>query len=143
MITSFVGLTGLTSHTKESATDCVLQQDGCAAFLAPERALSSGTGRPLEPSNVNIGLVRRGEEEYKQFVGVKFTDFSQNYVVTLYAAEIVNTLTNLLFMYLASKGIRNCLKYGHDTVFLVAFIGYVLVGTGSFLFHATLKCKPE
>lgn len=44
-------------------------------------------------------------------------------------------------MYLASKGIRNCLKYGHDTVFLVAFIGYVLVGTGSFLFHATLKCK--
>lgn len=42
-------------------------------------------------------------------------------------------------MYLASKGIRNCLKHGHDTVFLVAFIGYVLVGTGSFLFHATLK----
>lgn len=49
----------------------------------------------------------------------------------------------LLFMYLASKGIRNCLKHGHDTVFLVAFIGYVLVGTGSFLFHATLKCKLE
>ncbi|KAJ8116732.1 hypothetical protein OPT61_g1908 [Boeremia exigua] len=63
----------------------------------------------------------------------------ENYVVTTYAAEIVNTLTNLLFMYLASKGIQNCLKYGHDTVFLVTFIGYVLVGTGSFLFHATLK----
>ena len=65
----------------------------------------------------------------------------QNYVVTAYAAEIINTLTNLLFIYLASKGIRNCLKYGHDTVFLVAFIGYALVGTGSFLFHATLKCR--
>ncbi|XPS75050.1 alkaline ceramidase ydc1 [Ascochyta lentis] len=65
--------------------------------------------------------------------------WSPNYVVTPYAAEIINTLTNLLFMYLASKGIRNCLKHGHDTVFLVAFIGYVLVGTGSFLFHATLK----
>lgn len=60
--------------------------------------------------------------------------------MTQYSAEIINTLTNLLFMYLAAKGIRNCLKNGHDTVFLVAFIGYLLVGTGSFLFHATLKC---
>jgi dihydroceramidase len=67
-------------------------------------------------------------------------DVLKNYVVTQYAAEIINTLTNLLFMYLAAKGIRNCLKNGHDTVFLVAFIGYLLVGTGSFLFHATLKC---
>lgn len=63
----------------------------------------------------------------------------ENYVVTQYSAEIINTLTNMLFMYLATKGIRNCLKHGHDTVFLVAFIGYLLVGTGSFLFHATLK----
>ncbi|KAH9865654.1 hypothetical protein J1614_009240 [Plenodomus biglobosus] len=63
----------------------------------------------------------------------------ENYVVTQYSAEIINTLTNLLFMYLAAKGIRNCLKHGHDTVFLVAFVGYLLVGTGSFLFHATLK----
>jgi dihydroceramidase len=50
-------------------------------------------------------------------------------------------------MYLAVKGVRSCLRDGHDTVFLVAFIGYGLVGTGSFLFHATLKCmflcKPE
>ena len=64
----------------------------------------------------------------------------QNYVVTRYSAEIVNTLTNLLFMYLGVKGVRNCLKHGHDLVFLVSFVGYLLVGTGSFLFHATLKC---
>jgi dihydroceramidase len=57
----------------------------------------------------------------------------KNYVVTQYSAEIINTLTNLLFMYLAAKGIRNCLKNGHDTVFLVAFIGYLLVGTGCVL----------
>ncbi|KAL6708444.1 alkaline ceramidase ydc1 [Coniothyrium glycines] len=63
----------------------------------------------------------------------------ENYVVTQYSAEIINTITNFLFMYLATKGIRNCLKHGHDTVFLVAFIGYLLTGTGSFLFHATLK----
>jgi dihydroceramidase len=54
----------------------------------------------------------------------------------------VNTFTNLLFMYLAFKGIRSCLVNGHDTVYLVAFLGYLLVGTGSFLFHATLKCNP-
>lgn len=41
----------------------------------------------------------------------------------MYSAEIINTLTNLLFMYLASKGIHNCLTNDHDTVFLVAFIG--------------------
>lgn len=66
---------------------------------------------------------------------------AQDYYLTPYSAEIVNTLTNLLFMYLASKGIANCLANGHDNVFLVAFVGYLLVGTGSFLFHATLKCK--
>lgn len=48
--------------------------------------------------------------------------------------------TNLWFMYLSAKGIHNCLTNGHSTVFLVSFIGYLLVGTGSFLFHATLKC---
>ncbi|EMD91739.1 hypothetical protein COCC4DRAFT_128250 [Bipolaris maydis ATCC 48331] len=63
----------------------------------------------------------------------------ENYVVTDFIAEAVNTLTNLLFIYLATKGIRNCLKYGHDTVFLVSFVGYLLVGSGSLLFHATLK----
>ena len=43
-------------------------------------------------------------------------------------------------MALAVRGIRNCLRYEHDSIFLIGFIGYGLVGTGSFLFHATLKC---
>lgn len=63
----------------------------------------------------------------------------EDYYATIYSAEIVNTLTNLLFMALGIRGIRNCLKYGHDTIFLVAFIGYVMVGSGSFAFHSTLK----
>jgi len=63
----------------------------------------------------------------------------EDYYATIYSAEIVNTLTNLLFMYLAIKGINNCLKNGHDRIFLVTFFGYLLVGTGSFLFHTTLK----
>ena len=65
----------------------------------------------------------------------------QDYYATPYAAEIVNTLTNVLFLYFAYLGLRSCIKYGHDTVFHISFIGYLLVGIGSFCFHATLKCK--
>ncbi|KAI9820464.1 MAG: hypothetical protein M1826_000901 [Phylliscum demangeonii] len=64
----------------------------------------------------------------------------EDYYATIYSAEIVNTLTNLPFMYLAYKGLRNCLNYGHDDVFLVSFVGCFLVAVGSFLFHSTLKC---
>ena len=66
---------------------------------------------------------------------------AQDYYVTIYSAEIVNTLTNLLFMYLAYKGLTNCYRNGHDRVFSVAFVGYFVVGFGSFLFHTTLSCE--
>lgn len=65
----------------------------------------------------------------------------QDYYATIYAAEIVNAITNCLFLYLGVKGIRSCRKNGHDWIFQVAFLGYLVVGTGSFLFHSTLKCK--
>ncbi|KAK8196484.1 alkaline ceramidase ydc1 [Zalaria obscura] len=63
----------------------------------------------------------------------------EDYYATIYSAEIVNTLTNLLFVWLAFRGISNCIRNQHDSIFLVTFLGYLLVGTGSFLFHATLK----
>ena len=65
----------------------------------------------------------------------------QNYYATPWSAEIVNTLTNLLFLYLGAKGAYNCWTQGHDRIFLISFLGYLIVGSGSFLFHATLKCK--
>lgn len=68
---------------------------------------------------------------------------AEDYYATIYSAEIVNTLTNLLFIALGTKGLWNCIKYGHDTVFKVAFIGYLLVGSGSFAFHSTLKCRSS
>jgi dihydroceramidase len=67
----------------------------------------------------------------------------EDYYATIYSAEIVNTLTNLLFLALGVRGIRNVLKYGHDKVYIVAFLGYTVVGTGSFLFHSTLKCMDS
>ncbi|KAL5408161.1 hypothetical protein PMIN03_006659 [Paraphaeosphaeria minitans] len=63
----------------------------------------------------------------------------EDYYATVYSAEIINTLTNIWFMYLSAKGIHNCLTNGHGTAFLVSYIGYLLVGIGSFLFHSTLK----
>jgi dihydroceramidase len=63
----------------------------------------------------------------------------EDYYATIYSAEIVNSLTNLAFLYLAARGLRSCIKHGHDTIFTVSFLGYLAVGLGSFLFHSTLK----
>jgi len=63
----------------------------------------------------------------------------EDYYATYYSAEIINTLTNLMFMYLAYEGVKSCRKNGHDRVFEVAYFGYFLVGFGSFMFHTTLK----
>lgn len=67
------------------------------------------------------------------------TDELQNYYATTYSAEIVNTLTNLLFIVLAFKGMYNCYSQGHDRIFFLTFVGYLIVGSGSFAFHTTLK----
>lgn len=40
-------------------------------------------------------------------------------------------------------GIRDCLRYGHDSVFIVSCLGYMVVGLGSMAFHATLKCMSR
>ncbi|KAH8156916.1 hypothetical protein CIB48_g11334 [Xylaria polymorpha] len=63
----------------------------------------------------------------------------EDYVMSYYCAEFCNTVTNILFLWLGARGIRGCFKHGHPPIFLVAFIGYIIVGCGSTLFHATLK----
>lgn len=51
------------------------------------------------------------------------------------------TGTNVLFLWLGAKGIRNCVRESHDGIFLLAYVGYIIVGLGSVSFHATLKCR--
>lgn len=63
----------------------------------------------------------------------------EDYYATPYVAEVVNASTNLLFMYLSYKGLSSVLRNGHDKIFLIAFLGYLTVGLGSFSFHSTLK----
>ncbi|KAF8459148.1 ceramidase [Terfezia claveryi] len=62
----------------------------------------------------------------------------EDYIVTTYCAELINSLTNLMFVYVSGKGIWNCIKHGHDPVFLATWISFLIVGLGSFLFHSTL-----
>lgn len=63
----------------------------------------------------------------------------EDYYATVYVAEIVNTLTNFIFILLAYKGLIGCYRHGHDSVYSVAFAGYFAVGFGSACFHASLK----
>ncbi|KAL2068082.1 hypothetical protein VTL71DRAFT_16180 [Oculimacula yallundae] len=63
----------------------------------------------------------------------------EDYYLSTYSAEIVNSITNLIFVFLAYKGISSCLRYGHDSVFLLGFISYLVIGLGSVCFHTTLK----
>ncbi|OXV10022.1 hypothetical protein Egran_02207 [Elaphomyces granulatus] len=51
----------------------------------------------------------------------------EDYYATIYLAEIVNALTNLLFLWLGIKGVLSCRKNGHDAIFQVAFFGYLLL----------------
>ncbi|KUI66239.1 Alkaline ceramidase 3 [Cytospora mali] len=67
----------------------------------------------------------------------------EDYNITPYCAEFINTVTNLIFIYLGIMGIRDCLRYGHDNVFIVSYLGYMIVGLGSMAFHATLKYSMQ
>ncbi|KAI1446481.1 putative alkaline phytoceramidase [Annulohypoxylon stygium] len=63
----------------------------------------------------------------------------EDYAMSYYCAEVCNTLTNALFIWLGYKGIRGCITNSHPPIFFVTFIGYVVVGLGSTFFHASLK----
>lgn len=67
----------------------------------------------------------------------------EDYNITAYCAEFVNSLTNLTFILLGIRGIRDCLRYKHPGIFVVAFVGYMVVGFGSLAFHTTLKYSMQ
>jgi dihydroceramidase len=64
----------------------------------------------------------------------------EDYNVTYYCAEFVNTITNASFLYLAVKGIRSCIRYSHPPIYILGYLGFMVVGLGSIAFHSTLKC---
>lgn len=63
----------------------------------------------------------------------------EDYAMSYWCAEVCNTLTNILFLWLGCRGVKSAYKNSHPSIFIVAFLGYTVVGLGSSLFHATLK----
>ncbi|KAI5844667.1 ceramidase [Morchella snyderi] len=62
-----------------------------------------------------------------------------DYYITPYIAEFINTLTNVLYVYLAAYGLVKALREDKDSLFVLTYAIYAGVGIGSVLFHATLK----
>ncbi|KAL1888623.1 alkaline ceramidase ydc1 [Sporothrix stenoceras] len=67
----------------------------------------------------------------------------EDYNITYYCAEFVNSITNLMFIWLGIRGIRDCIRFRHRPVFVIACIGYIVVGLGSIAFHTTLKYSMQ
>ncbi|OLY80382.1 Alkaline ceramidase 3 [Smittium mucronatum] len=63
----------------------------------------------------------------------------ENYATTKYVSEFWNSFTNMFFFYFAYHGIKNSLKMGLEIRYVFCYLGMVLVGLGSFMFHMTLK----
>ncbi|KAI8333860.1 ceramidase [Chlamydoabsidia padenii] len=67
----------------------------------------------------------------------------ENYAVTPYVAEFINTTTNLSFALLSLFGIYNTIYYGCKKSFIIAHLGVLLVGFGSWCFHMTLQYEMQ
>lgn len=52
-------------------------------------------------------------------------------------------MTNIMFLWLGALGIRSCYRESHSPIFIIAYLGYIIVGLGSISFHATLKCTDH
>lgn len=63
----------------------------------------------------------------------------ENYVVSKYIAEAVNTTTNSAFIILALFSIYHAIHNKLEPRFIFTAFGFLLVGIGSWLFHMTLK----
>ncbi|KAK6200903.1 ceramidase [Scheffersomyces amazonensis] len=62
----------------------------------------------------------------------------ENYVVSDYIAEALNTVTNSIFIALATFAIYHAYRNHLEPRFLFTGFGFLLVGIGSWLFHMTL-----
>lgn len=63
----------------------------------------------------------------------------ENYVVTPYIAEAMNTISNAVFILLAIFAMQSAYRNNFEVRFVLISFGFMLVGVGSWLFHMTLK----
>ncbi|PBP19980.1 hypothetical protein BUE80_DR009213 [Diplocarpon rosae] len=62
-----------------------------------------------------------------------------DYILTSYIAEVINTLTNLTYLYYALHGIKNNANRQDAVLRNLPYLGIAGVGLGSAVFHATMK----
>ncbi|KAH3681437.1 hypothetical protein WICPIJ_007594 [Wickerhamomyces pijperi] len=67
----------------------------------------------------------------------------ENYVVTPYIAEAINTISNSVFILLALFAIVSSYRNKLEIRFQLISFGFMLVGIGSWLFHMTLKYEYQ
>lgn len=67
----------------------------------------------------------------------------ENYVVSPYMAEALNTVTNAGFIAVAIYAIYQCIRNKQEKRFIFTACGFLLVGIGSWLFHMTLKYEYQ
>lgn len=66
-----------------------------------------------------------------------------NYQFSYHVAEVVNAYSNLLFIGLAMLGMYHIQSQSLPTRYLIAYIGFAIVGIGSFFFHSTLWIEAQ
>ncbi|KAI8984416.1 ceramidase [Mycotypha africana] len=67
----------------------------------------------------------------------------ENYVVSPYLAEFFNTVTNLGFVFFSLFGIYNVWKNKSSKAYMLAYMGVIFVGFGSWCFHMTLQYEMQ
>lgn len=67
----------------------------------------------------------------------------ENYVVTHYIAEAMNTISNSVFIFLALFAVVSSYKNNLEVRFQLISLGFMLVGIGSWAFHMTLKYEYQ
>ncbi|CZT10101.1 related to YPC1-Alkaline Ceramidase [Rhynchosporium agropyri] len=63
----------------------------------------------------------------------------EDYIITPYIAEFVNTLTNITYLLYAFHGIRNNANRKDAVLRNLPYLGIAAVGFGSAIFHTTMK----
>ncbi|TVY31659.1 Alkaline ceramidase [Lachnellula subtilissima] len=63
----------------------------------------------------------------------------EDYIITTYIAEFINTLSNLVYVYYAYHGIKSNANHKDAILRNLPYLGIATVGIGSGIFHASLK----
>jgi dihydroceramidase len=86
------------------------------------------------------------EEQENGFWGIPTSTIDwceENYVVSTYIAEALNTTTNAVFILLAFFAVVQAHKNHLEPRFVLASLGFLLVGVGSWWFHMTLRYEYQ